>query len=104
MTVGLALVVSDGLDAEREANDIVRVFRLGKTDTVMSCLGDRFQDARVLINTMASSSGPITCRTCSQDIVHVQSALDELPKRFRPNVKVEYGHAGGSGCETVGDS
>ena len=42
MTVGLALVVSDGLDAEREANDIVRVFRLGKTDTVMSCLGDRF--------------------------------------------------------------
>ena len=83
-----------GLMPKREANDIVRVFRLGKTDTVMSCLGDRFQDARVLINTMASSSGPITCRTCSQDIVHVQSALDELPKRFRPNVKVEYGHVG----------
>ena len=94
MTVGLALEVSDGLDAEREANDIVRVFRLGKTDTVMSCLGDRFQDACVLINTLASSSGPITCRTCSQDIVHVKSALDELPKRFRPNVKVEYGHVG----------
>jgi len=34
----------------------------------------------------------------------VKSALDELPKRFRPNVKVESGHAGGSGCETVGDS
>ena len=94
MTVGLALVVSDGLDAEREANDIVRVIRLGKADTVMSCLGDCFQDACVLVNALASSFGPITCRTCSQDIVHVKSALDELPKRFRPNVKVEYGHVG----------
>ena len=24
----------------------------------------------------------------------MKSALDELPKRFRPNVKVEYGHVG----------
>ena len=50
MTVGLALEVSDGLDAEREASDIVRVIRLSKADTVMSYLGDRFQDACVLVN------------------------------------------------------
>ena len=50
MTVGLALEVSDGLDAEKEANDIVGVIRLGKADTVMSCLGDRFQGACVLVN------------------------------------------------------
>ena len=37
-----------GLDAEREVIDIVRVIRLGKTDTVMSCLGDRFQDGASL--------------------------------------------------------
>ena len=30
----------------------------------------------------------------SQDIDYMKSALDELPKRFRPNVKVEYGHVG----------
>ena len=55
-----------------------------------SCLGDRC----VLVNALASSFGPITCKTCSQDIVHMKSALDELPKRFRSNVKVEYGHVG----------
>ena len=44
-----------GLDAEREVIDIVRVIRLGKTDTVMSCLGDRFRDACVLVNALASS-------------------------------------------------
>ena len=30
----------------------------------------------------------------SQDIDHVKSTRDELLKRFRPNVKVEYGHVG----------
>ena len=145
MTVGLALEVSDGLDAEREATDIVRAIRLSKADmlqeqlvlfqlTRQACsakVSEQFLKAPQLAHCRqrVAEAGsemqpdwaggawlltplsehqvfslleecpgiklqPYHILVRSQDIDHVKSALDELPKRFRPNVKVEYGHVG----------